>query len=400
MEIFRDLRFGARSLRKSPGLMVVATLALSFGIGLTATMWSIIYGALIKGLPYDDAQQIVAVARTNPTRGNNNRQGVTLADLQDYKAGQKTFDKISAYTCGTINVSGTDKAERYDGCWMGDGALDIPRVQPILGRTIRAEEAAPGGERVAVIGYSIWKNRFASDPLIAGKAIRVNGAPYTIVGVMPDGFLWPQNTQIWVPFQTDPNAGKRADSPQLDIAGRLKAGVAVEDANKDLNIIAARLARQYKETNENLQALVMPFAKYFIGDEPTRLLYTMLGAVGFVLLIACANVANLLLDRAAHRTKEVGIKTALGASRMAVVRQFMAEALILSMLGAVLGTGIAQFGVTAFTRAIADTQPPFFIDIQLHPPVLLFIVGVTVLASLFAGSCPRFSPRARTSTRS
>src|SRR5690348_8223242 len=163
MEILRDLRFGARSLRKSPGLMLVATLALSFGIGLTATMWSIIYGALIKGLPYEDAQQIVAVARTNLTRGSNNRQGVTLADLQDYKASQKTFDKISAYTCGTINVSGTDKAERYDGCWMGDGALDIPRVQPILGRTIRAEEAAPGGERVAVIGYSIWKNRFASD---------------------------------------------------------------------------------------------------------------------------------------------------------------------------------------------------------------------------------------------
>ena len=388
MSILRDLRYGARSLRKSPGLMIVATLALSFGIGLTATMWSIIYGALIKGLPYDNAEEIVAVAQTNSTQRAGNRQGISLLDLQEYKANQKTFEKLATYTCGTINVSGADRADRYDGCWMGDGALDIPRVAPILGRTIRADEAAPGGTKVAVLGYSVWQNRYSSDSSIIGQAIRVNGDPYTVVGVMPEGFLYPENTQIWIPYQADPHAGTRANSPQLTAVGRLKDGITPEQAMQDLNVIAGRLAKEFKETNENLSALVMPFAEFFIGPEPARLLYTMLGAVGFVLLIACANVANLLLDRAAHRTKEVGIRTALGASRIAVVRQFLAEALILSTLGAVVGTGIAYFGTDAFNRAIADTQPPFFIDIRLHPPVLLFIVGVMLLASLFAGLLP------------
>jgi putative ABC transport system permease protein len=388
MNFFRDLRHGARSLLKTPGLMFVATLALSFGIGLTATMWSIIYGALIRGLPYENADRIVAVTRTNVTQRQGNRQGVTLVDLEEYKANQKTFSKLAVYTCGTINVSGSDRADRYDGCWMSDGALDIPQVTPVLGRTIRADEARPGGTKTAVIGHAVWQNRYNSDPTIIGQAIRVNGDPYTIVGVMPEGFLYPNNTQIWIPYQVDPLAGPRNRSPSQTAVGLLKPGVTPEEATQDLNVVASRLAKQFKETNENMAAEVMPFARFFLGPEPVRLLYTMLGAVGFVLLIACANVANLLLDRAAHKTKEVGIRTALGASRMDVVRQFMAEALILSALGAVLGTAIAQFGVTAFTRSIADTQPPFYIDIRLHPPVLLFIAGVTLLAALFAGLLP------------
>jgi putative ABC transport system permease protein len=388
MEIFRDLRFAFRSLRKSPGLMFVATLALSFGIGLTATMWSIIYGALIKGLPYDNADRIVAVAYTNTTQRVGNRRSIPIVDLEALKASTTSFERLATYTCGTINISGSDKADRYDGCWMGAGALDIPHVTPVLGRTIRSDEASPGGVKSAVIGYRVWQNRFASDPTIVGKAIRVNGDPYTVVGVMPEGFLYPQNTQVWIPYQVDPLAGPRNRSPSLSVIGELKAGVTPAAAQQDLNVVAGRLAKEFKETNENLASLVMPFARFFIGPEPVRLLYTMLGAVGFVLLIACANVANLLLDRAAHKSKEVGIKTALGASRAAVIRQFLAEAMILSMLGAVLGTGIAYFGVDAFNRAIADTLPPFFIDIRLHPPVLLFIVGVMVLASLFAGLLP------------
>jgi predicted permease len=253
---------------------------------------------------------------------------------------------------------------------------------------IRPEEASPNGPRVAVIGYQMWQDRFAADREIIGKVIRVNGQPHTVVGVMPEGFVYPTDDKIWIPFQTDVMVTKRSESPQLEVVGRLKDGVSLTTANTDLNAIAKRLETDYKETNEGVHALALPFVDAYIGPEPKRLLYTMLGAVGFVLLIACANVANLLLDRAAHRTKEVGIRSALGASRFDVVRQSLAEALILSMLGAVLGTGIAQFGVTVFNRAIADTQPPFFIDIRLHPPVLLFIVGVTLLASLFAGLLP------------
>src|SRR5688572_17448902 len=387
MSLLRDLRYGARSLRKSPGLMIVATLALGFGIGLTATMWSIIYGAMIKGLPFDDPQSIVAVWRTNPSK-DIDRMGVTVHDYVDWAAQQKSFEQLGASTCGTINVSGTEKAERFDGCWMSADAMAIPRVAPVIGRLIRAGEDRPGGERVAVIGHSMWQGRYGGASDVVGRSVRVNGHPHTIIGVMPEGFLYPNNTKIWVPLQTDPNATQRANAPQYQVIGRLKPGVSIDEANVDLNAIAKRIEMDHKATNEGVQALIQPYVKAFIGNEPTRLLYTMLGAVGFVLLIACANVANLLLDRAAHRTKEIGIRTALGASRMAVVRQFLAEAVILSLMGGAIGTAIASVGTNLFNRAILDTQPPFFIDIQLHPPVLLFIVGIVLLASLVSGFLP------------
>jgi predicted permease len=387
MSFLRDLRFGARSLRKSPGLIVIATLALGVGIGATATMWSIIYGAMIKGLPYEDPQRIVAIWRTNPTRGND-RMGVSVHDYVDWRAQQKSFSKLGASTCGTFNVSGTEKAERFTGCWMTAEAMSIPSVTPVLGRLFTEEESRPGAERAAIINRAMWEGRYGGTPDVIGRVIKVNGQPHTIVGVMPADFLYPNNARIWAPLIIDPLAATRREAPQYEVVGRLKPGVSLDEANAELNAIAARIETEHKETNENVRALVQPYVKAFIGDEPTRLLYTMLGAVGFVLLIACANVANLLLDRAAHRTKEVGIRTALGASRLAVVRQFLAEALILSLAGAVIGTLIAQLGTSAFNRAIADTQPPFFIDIRLHAPVLAFIVGVAVLASLASGFLP------------
>ena len=387
MSILRDLRYGARTLLKSPALIVVATIALGVGIGTTATMWSIIYGAMIKGLPYEEPQSIVAVFRANPSQ-NINRMGVTAYDYVDYRAEQRSFEKLGASTCGTFNVSGTERAERYDGCWMTQDAMAIPRVNPVLGRLFQPGEDAPGGELVAIISHAMWQNRFGGSRDVVGRTIRVNGQPHVIVGVMPEGFLYPQNTQIWAPLQVNALAVTRDQSPQYQVIGRLRPGVSLDEANADLGNVARRLATEHKATNENVQAQVQPYVKAFIGDEPQRLLYTMLGAVGFVLLIACANVANLLLDRAAHRTKEVGIRTALGASRFAVVRQFLAEAVILSLLGAAVGTAIAYGGITAFNRAIADTQPPFFIDIRLHPPVLLFIAGVAVLSSLASGLLP------------
>jgi predicted permease len=261
-------------------------------------------------------------------------------------------------------------------------------VRPIKGRLIRPGEDRVGGERVALISNAMWQNRYAGADDIIGRPIRVNAQPYTIIGVMPDGFRYPDDSHIWLPLQLDPLGTPRGQGQQLQVAGRLRDGVTLDAANADIAAIARRLATEQKATNEGVEASVEPFVDAYIGDEPRQLLYTMLGAVGLVLLIACANVANLLLDRAAHRTKEVGIRTALGASRMAVVRQFLAEAVILSFLGAILGTAIAWGGITVFNRAIADTQPPFFIDIQLHPPVLAFIAGIALLASLVSGFLP------------
>jgi predicted permease len=214
--------------------------------------------------------------------------------------------------------------------------------------------------------------------------------PYTIIGVMPEGFRFPDDAAIWLPLQLDPVALRRGQGQWLTVVGRLKEGVTREQATADVRAIAQRLAVDHKETNEHISAAIMGFVDAEMGPEPRQLLYTMLGAVFFVLLIACANVANLLLDRAAHKSKEVGIRTALGATRSAVIRQFLTEAFILAAAGGVLGTAVAWAGIAMFNRAIVDTQPPFFIDIALHPPVLLFVLLISLGATMFSGVIPAY----------
>jgi putative ABC transport system permease protein len=387
--LLRDFRYGVRTLIKSPALFAISTLALTLGIGLTTTMFSIVYGALMKGLPYPDGDRIVTVNRSNLVRGIR-RQNLPIQDFYDFKAQQRSFADLAASTSGTIYVSGDEKAERFDGSWITANAFSMLGVQPLLGRLFRPGEDVPGGEKVAIIAYTMWRDRYASNRDIIGKHIRVNGQPYTVVGVMPEKFEFPNNDKIWVPLQTDPLAKPRGEGDYVAVVGKLKPGVSVDQANVDLATISKRLAAEYPATNKDFTAETRGFVDSYIGPQPKQLLYTMLGAVFFVLLIACANVANLLLDRAAHRSKEVGIRTALGASRSAVVRQFLAEALVLSLAATVLGIGVAYFGIAAFNRAISITQVPFFIDIRLHPQVLLFTICVALLTTLVSGAIPAY----------
>ena len=388
MERFiRDFRYGLRTLVKSPGLTIVATIALTLGIGLTTTMFSIVYGALMKGLPYPDGNRIVEIRRDQPSRGNR-RMSMPVAEYEEYRTQQKSLDAFAGWYSGTVNVSGTGDAERYTGSFVTSQLLELPRVKPVLGRIILPGEDVPNGPRVAVIGYTMWQRRFGGDSSVVGTVVKANGQSYTIVGVMPLGFRFPDDAAIWLPLQMNRSPAVRTDGTWLNVAGRLRPGVTLATASAEFNDISKRFAAEYKEADEGIVAYALPFVDAELGPEPRQLLFTMLGAVFFVLLIACANVANLLLDRAAHKTKEVGIRTALGASRAAVVRQFLAEALVLATGGAILGTALAQLGISAFNRAIVDTQPPFFIDIKLHPPVLLFTLGVAVLATLFSGLIP------------
>jgi putative ABC transport system permease protein len=385
--LLRDIRYGIRSLLKSPGLTFVATLALTLGIGLTTTMFSIVYGALMKGLPYPDGDRVMIVQRANPARGIR-QSDLPIQDYFDFKNQQHSFTELAAITSGSIYVSGDEKAERFDGSWITANTFDMVGVRPVLGRNFRAGEDTPQGEQVAILAYSTWKERYNGDANVIGKRIRVNGVPYSVIGVMPDGFAFPNNDKIWLPLQTDPLVGKRGDGQYLQVVGKLKSGVSLDQANVDVATIATRLAAEYKEANGGFTASVMKFTDNYVGTEPRQLLFTMLGAVFFVLLIACANVANLLLDRAAHRTKEVGVRTALGASRSAVVRQFLAESLVISMLATVFGIAVAQAGIVMFNRALTITNVPFFIDIRLHPQVLLFSIAVAVLTTLISGAIP------------
>jgi putative ABC transport system permease protein len=385
----RDVRYGIRTLRKNPGITTVAVTALTLGIGLTTTMFSIVYGALLKGLPYPDGDRIVVMYRTNPSRGIQ-QQSLSIQEYYDYGAQQRSFTQLGAWTSGTMNVSGSEKAERFDGSWITASTFDLVGIRPILGRNFRKGEDAPGGEKVAIISHLMWQTRYSGDAGIIGKNIRVNGQPYTVIGVMPESFDFPQGDKIWLPLQIDPLATKRSESPGVQVFGKLKPTVSLDEANVEMATIAKRLALTYPESNAGFSTTVRPFVDSFIGKEPRSLLFTMLGAVFLVLLIACANVANLLLDRAAHRSKEVGIRTALGASRAAVVRQFLTESLVLSAAGALLGIGVAYFGIAMFNRAIAVTQVPFFIDIRLHPAVLAFTVAVAFVASFASGAIPAY----------
>lgn len=387
--LLRDLKLGLRTLRKSPGLSAVSILALTFGIGLTTMMFSIVYGALLRGLPFEGGDRIVAVFRANPAN-NIERQSLPIQDYAEIREAQRSFSHFGAFTGGTMNVSGLDRAERYSGSWVSVGVIDATGVQPVLGRTFRPGEDAPGGPKVAVISYAMWRDRHGRDPNVLGSTIRVNSEPFEVIGVMPEGYEYPDGGALWLPLQTDPLATARAAGPFVQVVAKLKPDVTLDAASAELATIAARLAADHPQTNKDFTAFAQPFVQAAIGPEPTQLLYTMLGAVFFVLLIACANVANLLVDRAAHRSKEVGVRAALGASRGQIVRIFLAEAFVLAAVGTVLGIVLAKLGMDAFTRAIVDTDPPFFIQIDLYPPVLLFAVGVSLLATLLAGLIPAY----------
>ncbi|HET9981982.1 MAG TPA: ABC transporter permease [Longimicrobiales bacterium] len=382
-----DLRFGFRLLRKNPWLTLSAVVALTLGIGLTATMFSIVYGALLRGLPYEDGDRIMHMLRSNPSEGIE-RMGVPIHDFTEWREQQRSFEDLAAYYTGTVNVSGEERAERYDGAFISANAFRQLGVRPILGRAFREEEDSPSSPPVVLLGYDVWRNRFHADRRIIGRTIRANGLQATVVGVMPPRFRFPETEEIWLPLRLDALKVEWGEGQQLSVFGRLKPGVSLDAANVELSGLAKRIAAEHPETNKGVTATARPFIDDFIGDEPRALLWTMMGAVFLVLLIACANVANLLVSRAALRAKEVGVRTALGASRGRILGLFVTESLALAIVGALAGLGLAAVGVRAFNRAIASTNPPSFIDIRVDGVLVLFAAAMAAFAAVVSASIP------------
>lgn len=383
----QDLRYGFRLLRKNPAFSAISVLTLALGIGLTATMFSIVYGALLRGLPFESPEEIVYLSGTNPAEGDDG-MAVSIHDFEAYRAQQTAFEEMGAYFTGTVNVSGTERPERYDGAFTTAGVLRLLGVQPAMGRVFREGEELPGAEPVVVLGHDIWRNRFGADPQILGRTVRANGEEMTVIGVMPEGFQYPQQEQIWLPLRRSASQERRGEGLDLNVIARLRDGVTLDQANVQMSGIAGRLAADHPETNKGLGVVVEPATHRFISEEPRMLLLTMLGAVFMVLLIACSNVANLLLSRAGIRMKEVGIRSALGASRGRILVQFLTEPLVLALGGAVLGTGLAWVGVALFNRAIADTDPPYWLKFAVDGPVLAFVLGLTLFTTLASGLLP------------
>jgi len=382
-----ELRFAFRSLRSQPGLSAIGIVALAMGIGFTTIMFSIVHGALYRGLPFPDGDRIYLLSGTNPSRGVE-RMGITVPDFVDWRSEQRSFEDLGAFTTGTINVSGIERPIRFDGGFMSANTFRILGVQPFLGRGFQEGEDLPGAPGVIVLAYHVWRDDFGSDPGVVGQPVRVNGEPSTIVGVMPEEFRFPVLQEVWVPLELDPLSEVRGEGRQLSVFGKMREGMMEEEARTDLGGIAQRLAQAYPESNEGMAPVITPYTENFIGQETTNILLVMLGVVLLVLVVACVNVANLLLARTAGRTRELAIRTALGASRSRVLGHLLAEATVLALLGAMGGLLVAKVGIDLFDRVVVDTDPPFWFVFALDEPILLFVVAITVLAALVSGVIP------------
>jgi predicted permease len=384
--VMADLRYSIRMLIKRPGTSVLAMLALALGIGLTTTMFSIVNGAILRGLPFDESHRILHVARQNLPQGQQN-MNVSPHDFADYRARQRVFSEIAAFHNVGVTVSGSGAAaDRYRGVRITPNTFTLLRVAPIHGREFSDADAAPGAPAVAIISHQIWETRFRGDRAAIGQVMRINQIPVEVVGVMPPGFRFPVTHDVWMPLALELPV-TRGEGVQMEVIGRLAAGVSAADASAGMAAIAAQLAAEHAE-NQHVTTLVRPYVREFIGNEPITVLFSMLGCVIGVLLIACANVTNLQLARAMERAREVAIRSAMGAGRWRVVRQMLLEGLLLSAAGAALGVGIAEVGTTLFDRAIADTNPPFWIDVRLDGTVLLFTIFITAAAALLSSVVP------------
>ena len=383
-----DLRSGVRMLVKYPTLSLVAVLTLGVGIGLSATVFSVVNGALFKGLPFPDADRIVAVAMTR-TSQNQRRLPVSVQDLAVFRDRQTSFDQIGAYGFVALNVSAEDeRPERLRASELTVAAFRALGVQPILGRGLRDGDDRAGAAPVILLGHDIWQERYRGSPDVIGAAIRANGTVRSIIGVMPEHFAFPFREVAWIPLSIDPLATRRGEGPSYPVVARLKQGVGPDEAQAQLASVASQLASQFPDSNRGLGASVLPYAETALGPELYALLYTMLGAGIGVLLIACVNVSNLLAARASLRQREVAVRIALGAGRLRVVRQHLTEVFVLATLGGGLGILFAVGGMRWFSGEISANPPPFWIRFDLDHRVMAFVIGLIVLAALFAGALP------------
>lgn len=383
-----DLRLSLRALAKSPTFVVVAVFTLVLGIGVNAAMFSIVNAIMFRGLPFPQPDRLVHLEQHNPVEQIDGVE-VAYQDFLDYRAGQTTLEGLAAYYDGTITLSGPGQdPERVAGTYISAGGPEMIGVPPTLGRWFRPEEDNPGAPPVIVLGHSYWQNHYKSDPSVVGRPLKINGEWGTIIGVGPVDYRFPELADAWVPLRYKKTDEKR-DVRYLEVLGRLRDGATLEQAQAEFATINRRLVAANPVTNKNLAAVVKPLQVEFVGDDTRRLLFVMLGAVFFVLLIACANVANLLLARSATREKEMAIRTAVGAGRGRIIRLLLAESLVLSALGAGGGLALA-FGLMKLFRDYinANSPAPYWMVWNVDATGVAYVGVLAVVTCVAAGLFP------------
>ncbi|MEM7414059.1 MAG: ABC transporter permease [Gemmatimonadota bacterium] len=389
--ILKDLRFGARSLMRMPGSAAVAVVVLAIGIGLCSFMFSLVYGIYFRGMNLPDADQVYVLNETLVERDQLNRQ-VPIQNFLDWRERQTSFEGLLGLYQGTVNVSGTESPIRFDGAFVTANAFQVLGVEPLLGRAFAEGEDVPGSAPNVILGYAAWRDQFGGDRSIIGTDVRVNGEPGTVIGVMPEGFLFPDNNEVWVPLRDDALANARGQGRYLSVWGRLRDDVSRDQASLEMAGIAQQLEREYPEVNEGIGAEIYTPMEANMDSTLNMVFGAMIFAVLCVLLVACANVANLLLARAAMRTKEAGVRVALGGSRLRVMLPFFAEAVVLALAGAVIGVLITYVAVGWFDTVTAPSRTgrPWFMTFEVDLPIMLFVIGVSMVTAVIAGIVPAF----------
>jgi putative ABC transport system permease protein len=384
--MLQDLRFAVRLLVKERWFSAVAIVALSLGIGLNATVFTLVNAVLIRGLPFKDSQNLYMLGWQHKRGGS---APVSYQEFKEWRDQAKVFSGLAGWTNASMTIS-DDRGlpEQARGSYLTANAFALVGQPLLLGRDFGPGDERRGTDRAVIIGYRIWRNRYAGDPRIVGKLTRVNGEPAVIVGVMPEGMMFPQNTEMWAVFIPTEQQERRTWRG-LNVFGRVRPGISRREATTELGTIAGRIKSEYPKDYEDLiGASVETFNERFNGGPIRAVFLSMMGAVAFVLLIACANVANLLLSRSASRAREVAVRLALGATRWRVVRQLLVEAVLLGSIGGVLGLAIAVFGVRAFDAAVTDSGKPYWIQFTIDYTVIGFLAGVCVLTGVLFGLAP------------
>jgi putative ABC transport system permease protein len=384
-DFIRDVRFGTRSLRRRPGFAAVVVLTLAIGIGGTTAIFGAVHGVLLAPLPYREPDRIITVWTNDRVEGEE-QQDVSPANFLDWRARQRSFATFTSARPYSMDYLGPDGPEHL-GTWLvTEGFFETFGVRPLLGRTFMPEEYTAGRDHVVVLGEDIWRSRFAADLRIIGRQLTLDSIPRTIVGVMPRSFRFPPDREVWQPMVFEERETKLRRATYLTVAGRLGPSATLPAARADLGAVAAQLAREYPRTNTGVGVTLVPLPEQTVGHVRSALLVLM-GAVAMVLLIACGNVAGLLLARAVQREREVAVRVALGAGRGRILRQLGAESLVLALVGGLAGLVVAFGGLSAI-RALGPDSLPRLDELAIGPSVLAFALATTLGAAVVFGIAP------------